>query len=130
MTVKININISISKTDQGGKGAILESLATMQRCQDIFQRMRRDSKAISGKAGELIPTYRKKIVPVAPSTGPSRPTPPTWVARSPTPGGLEAMKKCQDTVSRMTAASFVKKNTNWTKTLTGPDRLASCFKRA
>ena len=60
---------------------------------------------MSGKAGELIPTYRKTILPVAPSLGPSRPTPPTWVARLPTPEGLEAMKKCQDIVSRMRAAN-------------------------
>ena len=60
---------------------------------------------MSGKAGELIPTYRKKILPVAPPTGPSRPKSPTWVARAPTPEGLEAMKKCLDIVLRMRAAS-------------------------
>ena len=56
-----------------------------------------------GKA--LVPTYQKMILPIAPSSGPSRPTRPTWVARVPTPEGLKAMKKCQEIVQRMRAAS-------------------------
>ena len=63
---------------------------------------------MSGKALvplALVPTYQKMILPIAPSSGPSRPTRPTWVARVPTPEGLEAMKKCQEIVRRMRAAS-------------------------
>ena len=60
---------------------------------------------MSGKTGELIPSYQKNILPAAPSSGQSRPTKPTWVARVPTPEGLEAMKKCQDIVRRMREAT-------------------------
>ena len=81
--------------------------------QSHFQRM-------SGKAGELVPTYQSQIFPVAPPSSPARPTPPTWVARVPSPQGLAAMKNCQDIIARMKATSKAeRKGKKLTKTLAG-----------
>ena len=71
---------------------------------------------MSGKAGELIPTYQRKISPSSPSSGPSRPTSPTWVA---TAEGLAAMKKCQDIVDKMRASSKAESSSKFTKTVVG-----------
>ena len=77
-------------------------------------------QSMSGKAGELLPTYRRKILPVAPSSPPSCPTRPARVARVPTEEGMQAMKKCKDTVDKMRAASKAERGGNtWTKTLAG-----------
>ena len=74
---------------------------------------------MSGKAGELIPTYQRKISPSSPSSGPSRPTSPSWVARVPTAEGLAAMKKCQDIVDKMRASSKAERSSKFTKTVVG-----------
>ena len=74
---------------------------------------------MSGKAGELIPTYQRKISPSSPSSGPSRPTSPTWVARVPTAEGLARMKKCQDIVQKMRASSKAERSSKFTKTVVG-----------
>ena len=79
---------------------------------------------MSGKAGELLPSYRTKILPVAPASSPSRPTHPAWVARTPSPAGLEARKNCEDIVRRLRAAaasSADSSGSKWTKTLVGVD---------
>ena len=75
---------------------------------------------MSGKAGELIPSYQSQIYPVAPAPSPSRATPPTWLATVPTAEGLEAMQKCQDIVSKMRAKSKAEReDKQFTKTLAG-----------
>ena len=75
---------------------------------------------MSGKAGELIPSYKSQIFPVAPSTSPSRADPPTWVATVPSQKGLEAMKKCQDIVSKMREESKgEREGKQFTRTLAG-----------
>ena len=63
---------------------------------------------MSGKAGELLPTYKKDIQPSAPSS----PTPSasrSWVAWPPSQEGLAAMQTCHDIVQRMRAANLAKK---------------------
>ena len=57
---------------------------------------------MSGKVGELIPTYKKHIQPSAPPS-PSPPASRFWVARTPSRAGVEAMQRCQDIVARMRA---------------------------
>ena len=55
---------------------------------------------MSGKAGELIPTYRKNIHPSAPYTRTQHKKEPR-IARIPNPEGLAEMKKCKEIVYRM-----------------------------
>ena len=60
---------------------------------------------MSGKAGELTPSYRSKILPLAPLSSPSGPTSRTWVARTPSTEGVDAMEKCQQIEAKMRATS-------------------------
>ena len=75
---------------------------------------------MAGKAGELIPSYRSEIFPIAPAPSPSRRNPPTWVARAPSVRGLEAMKCCQDIIQKMKATSKAEREEKqFSKTLAG-----------